>query len=210
LPSEGTPGLVSPQAAAALRDHYSRVTVALDSARNNTRMNPNLNPGPNPPGNGMANSSSNPLNPTPAFSNPSNLVPSPAQQAQANEALLRTAVNTHPNIDFSEFTQDMITKPPTARFDQMLKQFIAERNNPRAQTAGVPIQRGPSRPTSAMISGGSGGPMAHTSQEGQVQQISAEQAQVAMKLQQNLMKDWRELLEQTSEHFLLFWHNKDF
>jgi hypothetical protein len=215
LPSEGSPGLVSPQAAAALQEHYNKVTQALDNARNNNRMNPNLNPGPNLPGNAMPNSNSTLLNPTPAFTNPPNMVPSPAQQAQqaqVNEARLRAAMNNFQDINFSEFTQEIVTKLPTARFEQKLRQFINERTISRTQPASAPPPRGPSRPTSAMVPASNGGPMAHASQgqEGQLQQISPEQAQEVLRLQQELIKEWRDAFKQASEYFLLCLHDEDF
>jgi hypothetical protein len=145
LPAEGTPGMVSPQAAAALQDHYNKVTIALDNARSNNanRMNPN-NPGANPPGNAIATSNSNPLNPTPGFSSHNNALPAPAQQAQqaqVNEGQLRIAKNNYPYLEFGEFTPDVVTKLPTARFEQMLKHFINERtNNSRVPGVGAAAQ----------------------------------------------------------------------
>jgi hypothetical protein len=97
LPTDPQTGQLPWQYVKDLQEHYTRVSIALQSARNPPQRPPPI---------------------------PANIA---AQGPAQNALMLQSVVKTYPHIDFGGITPDMVTNLPHQRFESRLRLYITER-----------------------------------------------------------------------------------
>jgi len=163
------------QYAKDLQEYYSRVSVALQTAKN-----PQGRPG--------------------AF--PGAVAPNtlPPNQHQLNSSMLQNVIKNYPHIDFTGITSEMITNFPPQRFEARIRAYITERTQAVNNSTGPGnAPHMPSRtpvPSSVMVNPPALMPAGDPANNGQMQRarptITAEDV---LKLHDQCRAVWRQAYE---------------
>jgi hypothetical protein len=108
LPTDPQTGQLAWQYAKDLQEQYTRVSIALQNARNPPQRPPPI---------------------------PANIA---AQGPAQNALMLQNVAKTYPHIDFSGITTEMITNLPHQRFESRLRLYITERGQAIGSNLNVP------------------------------------------------------------------------